>query len=374
MSATIRGPVVGDGATVKSTPPRFASRTRRAGSTGRTSKPSLEDELTKLLGPGRDALIVALYSGFTSYGRRTLASIAAEFGVSRERVRQIVAKRYSLSGTNRYSAPVLDRVIQFVRERMPAEPAHLEKELLSAGLTSASFRLEVLLKAAALFGRPLPFTISRVRGTRIAHSGIAAPDRVIQMARAEIDGWGASTIEKVALAARQLGPSLCEHDFVERSLTAQDGFRWIDRATGWFWFSDSYRNPLLNRVRKAVSVSNPIDVTTLRAGIARGYKAADRVPPAASLLSFCSQVNGLQIRYNKIYANPPVDPCEVLNPSENEILHILSRQGVMSRGELMSLWIEQHRRPPTLDQVLRFSPIIYKDSLGMYGLNRTSVS
>src|SRR5215467_3804712 len=54
-------------------------------------EPSLERELLDLLGGGRDARIAARYHGFDGRGGETLQSVGNAFGITRERVRQIVA-------------------------------------------------------------------------------------------------------------------------------------------------------------------------------------------------------------------------------------------------------------------------------------------
>lgn len=332
------------------------------------SGPGLEAELTHLLGPGRDARILARFSGFAGKQDNRLRTIAAEFGVSHERVRQIVAAQSGVSRKGDISAPLLGRVIQFVSDRLPASATQLENELRSAGFTSAAFRMEALVRAAELFGRTLPFSITKVRGIKMVHSGTASPEKVIQLAREIIESRGASTILETVILARQLSVDFSDRQFTN-ILAAQSAFHWIDRTAGWFWISDVQRNPLVNRIRKAVSVSNPIGVPELRAAVARGSRMPESVPPVEILCTFCGQLSGLQARNHKIYASPPVDSRQVLSKSERDVLQMLNeRGGVMSRYDLMSLWVGKGASPATLDLVLRRSPIITHSSIGIYGL------
>src|SRR5579872_1777997 len=133
----------------------------------RISRRSLEEELFDLLGTGRNAAIAANYYGFDGRGGRTLKSVGAEVGLTRERVRQIVTETSKCLSTRRPIVKTFDRVIAFVADRLPAAAKEIEVELRAHRLTSSLFRLEGILKAAELLGRPLPFSITTVKGERL---------------------------------------------------------------------------------------------------------------------------------------------------------------------------------------------------------------
>ena len=105
---------------------------------------TLEEELRDLVvsrigHSERNRLIVARYLGWDGRGGATLQAVGDEFGMSRERVRQIcdpVAK--TLAATKPF-APVLDRVLNVAAERIPALASAIEKSLVAEGLTAASF-------------------------------------------------------------------------------------------------------------------------------------------------------------------------------------------------------------------------------------------
>ena len=336
----------------------------------RISRRSLEGELFDLLGTGRNANIAANYYGFDGLGGRTLKSVGDEVGLTRERVRQIATETSKWLSTGRPIVRTLDRVIAFVVDRLPAAAGEIEVELRSHGLTSSLFRLEGILKAAELLGRPLPFSITRVKGERLVHrQAIRSFDPVVRVARRVIARWGIATLSYVAAKVRTVESHMCNRSLVGIVLAHLEDFHWLDPAAGWFWLSDITNNPVLNRVRKVLSVANPINISKLRAGVARDYRMKGISLPRRVLLEFCRQASGLRVEDNSIGAKPAVNPDDVLTESEKDIAQFLFEHGgVMASVELESLCVGIGMKRTTFHQCLAYSPIISKFGVGLYGL------
>src|SRR6516162_6626084 len=148
------------------------------------SRLSLERELRELLGTGRNAGIAARYYGFDGRGGGSLQAVGDEIGVTRERVRQIVAATSERVRTGRAVSPTLDRTIAFVVDHMPARAGEVEAELRFQRITSGLFRLEGVIKAAELLRRRLPFSITEVGKERLVHAyGIRSVDTIVRIAR-----------------------------------------------------------------------------------------------------------------------------------------------------------------------------------------------
>src|SRR4051794_33547550 len=90
----------------------------------------------------RDSRIVARHYGFDGRGGASFQRTGNEFGLTRERVRQIV----SASDPRRQLLPhgfsTLDRAIAFVTDSIPVPAGEVETKLQLAGLTVKPFRLE----------------------------------------------------------------------------------------------------------------------------------------------------------------------------------------------------------------------------------------
>lgn len=196
------------------------------------AKFSLEAELVSLVGDGTNASMAARYFGLDGRGGTTLQVVGDEFGLTRERIRQVVTRI-----TRRFEgkvpfAPALDAAIKFVVERSPGRAEGIEVQMHESGLTQGISRLEGVIEAAKFLGRTPPFRVTETRGERIVHSeAIESAEKIVQIG----------------------------------VLAGESGFQWLDRPAGWFWVASVPRNSLVNRIEKILSIANPIRVSELRA-------------------------------------------------------------------------------------------------------------
>ena len=293
------------------------------------SRLTLEKELHELLGTGRNALIAARYYGFDGRDAGSLQAVGNEIGLTRERVRQIVTASSARLSTGRPVSPTLDRTIAFVVDRMPAAAGEIEAELQFQRLTSGLFRLEGVVKAAELLGMRRPFSITEVKGERLVHArDIPSVDRIARIARRVVSRWGMATLSNVVAEVRKVESGVCDRKLVESALACLGDFHWLEQSGGWFWLSDNRNNPVLNRMRKILSVANPINISELRAGIGRDYRMKKGFsPPKRVLLEFCRQAPGLRVNDETVRADPRLNSNDVLTQTERDIVRILSEHG-----------------------------------------------
>ncbi len=334
------------------------------------SRQTLERELRNLLGTGRNALIAARYYGFDGRGGKSLQAVGNEIGVTRERARQIVTAAAEGVRACRPVSPTLDRTIAFVLDRIPAPAGEIEAELRSQRLTSGLFRLEGVIKAAELFGRRLPFSITEVKEERLVHArDIPSIDPIVRIARRVTSHWGIATISNVVAEMRRVSSSACDRKLVISALTCLGGFHWLEQSANWFWLSDNSDNPVLNRVRKILSIANPINISDVRAGIGRHYRIKKFSVPERVLLEFCQQAPGLRVQDKTVKAEPGVDPNDVLSQSETHMVQLLSEHGgIMATLEFKSACLGMGMNRQTFYRGLESSPIIVKHAGGLCGL------
>ena len=271
---------------------------------------TLEKELLDLLGGGRDARIAARYYGLDGRGGETLQSIGNAFGVTRERVRQIVVA--TTSGRLRGVRPVprmLNRTIAFVADHIPAaapviEAGVIEAEMWSQGLTAGPFRLGGLIGATELLRMRLPFAMTQVNGEGLVHAQDIPPLlSIVHIARHVVAHYGIATVSKVAAKLRKKAPGVNSRNLVASVLAHERSFRWLDRSREWFW-SETGLNPALHRIRKILSVVSPVRASDLLAGIARSARMKGFSPPIEVLLAFCRQAPRLHVRGDVIVDRP----------------------------------------------------------------------
>jgi len=343
----------------------------RAGWTHRRrSRLTLERELRDLSGTGRNARIAARYYGFDGRGGESLQTVGNEIGLTRERVRQIVTPASERLSTGTLVSPTLDRTIAFVVDRMPAPAGEIEAELRSQRLTSGLFRLEGVIKAAELLGRRLPFSITEVKGERLVLArDIPSVDAIVRIARRIISHWGMATISNVVAEVGKVESGACDRKLVVSTLACLGGFHWLKQSADWFWLSDKRNNPVINRIRKILSVANPINISELRTGIGRDYRMKGFSPPKRVLREFCRQAPGLRVNDETVKAEPAVNSDDVLSQVERDIVHILSEHGgTMTTSELTSVCLGMGVNRETFYYNLVSSPIISRYGDGLYGL------
>jgi hypothetical protein len=332
---------------------------------------TLETELREVLGTGRDALIAARHYGFDGRGGESLQTVGDAVGLTRERVRQIVTETSERLRIGPRVLRALDRTIAFVAGRMPAAAGLVEAEMRSEGLTSGLFRLEGVINAAELLGRRLPFSITKAkRGDRLVHApNSRSVDTIAHIARRVAAHWGMATLSDVAAKVRKVESGECDRNIVARVLACQRAFHLLDQSAGWFWLSDNPRNPVLLRIRKILSVTNPICVSQLRDGITRDYRMGQFSPPQNALLEFCRQAPGLQVDNNTIRADPRINSGDVLTQTERDVIHMLSDHGgTMAASKFKSVCRGRGVNQTTYYLCLVNSPIIATPVLGRYGL------
>jgi hypothetical protein len=252
---------------------------------------------------------------------------------------------------------------------MPAAAREVEAELQFQRLTSGLFRLEGIIQAAELLGRRLPFSITEVKGERLVHArDIPSVDTIVHIARRLISLWGMATISNVVADVRKVEPA-CDRNLVVSTLACLGGFHWLEQSADWFWLSDSPNNRVLNRMRKILSVANPINISELWAGIGRDYRMKGFLPPKSVLLEFCRQASGLRVNDETVKAEPAVSSDDVLSQVERDIVHILSEHGgTMATSEFKSACLGMGVIRTTFYHCMEYSPIISKHANGLYGL------
>lgn len=151
-------------------------------------------------------------------------------------------------------------------------------------------------------------------------------------------------------------------------LARDRSFRWLDPSKEWFW-SNTGINPLLHRIRKILSVANPIRASDLQAGIVRSTRMKGFSLPIGILLEFCRQAPGLHARNETIVAKPAVNPNDFLSPIEQQIIDTMSQNGgTLTVSELKSMCSRLRLNQTTCYLYLVHSPFILKYGHRLYGL------
>ena len=327
----------------------------------------LEKALSDTSAKDRNTLIFDRHYGLDGKGGANFQRIGHEVGLTRERVRQIVAEFEGRPHFKPEAVAALDAVIANIGASLPAPAATIEKKLQAEGLTLKPFRLEGVVNAARLIGHASPFHVRTLQRKRYAvAAGYPRFGDIVTRARHRIRRHGMASLAACLASRAKAHANQRELDLVEAILSAQRDFRWLDERTGWFWFTGTTRNRAVSRIRKMLAVANPLTVGEIAAGLAR--MKCPMAPPS-TLAEFCRQIPGLNISGDIITADPAIEIDEVLNQTEQNIFNLLAaHDGCMSSSELILRSKAMGVKRPTFYQCVTYSPIVSRYNQGHYRL------
>ncbi|NQT15052.1 MAG: hypothetical protein HQ582_20010 [Planctomycetes bacterium] len=335
---------------------------------------TLEEELTEIFAPaasGRDREIVASYYGWDGGGGHTLEELGKRYGLSRERIRQVCVRAIKrIRGTTVF-APVLDRALAFIAERLPKGAEELRRECDSAGFSACGLPLETVREAAELLSREPKFELVAVgrRQVAVKPEWASLPRTIIQVARRAVVSYGTTTISEVAAEVFAESAGRLEQALVEETLQALDDFEWLYRKRGWFQLESLPQYGLPKMIEKILSVAGRIEASKLRSAIARYRRTGRNVPPAGVLLEFCRRMPGVEVEGNAIRSDPPRDWREVLVGVEAGMVRVLKKHGpVMERGVFEEQCIRDGMNRFSFNAIIMSSPVITQMGRSVYGL------
>jgi hypothetical protein len=267
---------------------------------------------------------------------RSLAKAADLSGMSWERVRQLEARGVGRIPSHPVFMPALDRALALVGELAPAPAQDVAGALRAHALASVPFHPASVLAAARLCGRASTFGIEETpSGPWVVEPDASDHRPLVRLGGRAAATFGvASVADYLAMALNGKGASEARARHV---LQHHCGARAIDG--GWFWLPRSQRNRIVELTQRMLSVSSPLDIWTIRAGVERAYAARLRksIPPPAVLESFFRDHPSFSVDpQGRIAAASALDYRAQLGKWDQILVKVLrsSQKGVLDRASL----------------------------------------
>jgi hypothetical protein len=348
----------------------------------------LEKELIEIFAAkssqrNRDILIG--YYGWKDGQEHTLTEIGTRYGITRERVRQICAKMTKRAMIASPAAPVMDRVLALIAERLPCPAAAVEAELVEKKLTAIGMNLDHIATAARLLGRPVRFrTINVHSGAKeqatdtrliIQSDQAAAVLSAVDMVKKEIYFHGLATVDRIQQAIAARYGERADMGLMRQVLLLIDGFCWLDEASGWFRLQPVERHGLPKAIDKVLSVAGSVTVGELHRALSRNRRLWKEPPPEKVLLEFCRQMPRVRIEGDRVISDPSRDWKKSLTGVEAKLVNILTTHGpVMERGAMEDLCVSEGMNRFSFHAFVSWSPVIAQYGHSVYGLLGTKVT
>jgi hypothetical protein len=330
---------------------------------------SLEDELRAIFGSvanERDTEIGLKQLGWSGKGQRTLESVAAEYFITRERVRQVVARKMDLIRNEYLEAPRLDEALLAIRECCPATGEKLSNELRMRGISRSNFDPTGVQSAADVLQRNFEFeriTVGRSKVFILARH-VERTVQLFRLCRKLTSSRGCVNFDAVCDELRIQGRDRDRHrDLV----TADTGCEWLDPTRTWLFAKGATRNRLQNFSLKILSVSRQVNLSEMRSALRRSRRLAV-VPPVSVLARFLQTFRLASVSENRAFAvgNPG---GIVPGSAESILVDVLRAHGpILSWDRFQELSIARGMNPITFGIYASGSPVVARVARGIYSL------
>lgn len=332
----------------------------------------IEDELLAVLREvetERDADILTFHFGFNEAGPTTLEVAGQEYGLTRERVRQIAVRAKMKIQAVPRPLPCLERVKTIISSEL--WPLFTAKEfseaLIEHKISKINFNLKGVLKALELVGeKPIVKTV-RVGEVEFfgAEEEFLLPRTLLSVLRKETSANGCSNIQRLALL---VGRELDDTDGIRGLLLLFPEAQWLSEDSAWLLSTRPTRNRLANISSKIFCVAPSLHIKELRSALRRHVRL-NFVPPATVLEEFLEYYGIAKVVNGRAVAAYKVDQT-ALSQNEQGLIRAFEALGSpATREQLEAFCIDELKMNiNSFYQYLSYSPFVVKLATGVFGL------
>lgn len=339
----------------------------------------------------RTAEIFAQRYGVAGHDRSTLQDIGNEFGLTRERVRQILDRTLERAQGTQFEAPQLQALGKEIQSLLPIGLEEADAHFRARLGESLSLRT-VDIFAREVLGRSFYTVTGNEKGPGVKFRCYLVPvdqhdDSTIRIIRSKaremIRITGAAHLYFVAGATGQaLGRGVLP-DEVMRAVQLVPGFAWLNEAGGWFWFGEEAENRLLNAAKKMLAaVRGRLDVEDILAGAIRSRRHSTNrsskdgtvhvvEPPWEVVRDVLRATSWCQtVQHNDFVYVGVLRDEDVLSEVECRLCSTLREQGgVAAFGRLQKELTQAGLiKNTSLSILLANSPIVYRPEFGLVAI------
>jgi hypothetical protein len=331
---------------------------------------SLEEELLLLLAieaSDRDVQLLAKLWGWFGKRPRTLESVGQEYGLTRERVRQIAERAARKIRKRKLVMPFLLKAAQLIRKSCPATAPTLSAKLQEANISAVGVHPVGVAEACEMLDIPLGLEAAAFAGNAVF---------LIEDMEIPLKAFERESRRRTQANGCVNFNALCEELRITEAaarglhilLSATAEFEWLNAAETWFYSRKAARNRLLNLASKVLAVCTRVRPNELRKAVARSRRL--EVKPPAEVLERLVQASGLaRIEEGFLVANPgavqPPEPGSI----EETFVRILRDNGpALTRQEFEELCIGAGMNPISFYIYRAGSPVVSQLATGVFSL------
>lgn len=230
----------------------------------------------------RNGDIVIRLLGWGGQPPQTLESVGQEFGLTRERIRQLRTK-FARSLKSREARPAwLTGVSKVLVDQCPFRIAAAETQLKAHGVELGGMDVRGLLTAFELFACEAELVCpgsGAMKGfMALAHHEESAR-RTISEARRLTSRQGCFELQALVEWAERAFDIKDAADFVRDLIDQHPSTAWLGDSHAWGWVPEVPRSRLFRPIRQVLTVTETISVEDLRSAIRRDLRMGGFAPP-----------------------------------------------------------------------------------------------
>lgn len=322
--------------------------------------------LESKLASARDCLLVRRVLGWDGKRGCCLKDAGDEFGITRERSRQIYDHAIEQIRTAEVSS-TLDEMLAFVSRMSNKAAEDIETALLLRGFTRYRFAIRALLKTAQVFGRTPELTLEETGGKLFVVAGPGIVRSIIKAALRSSSQYGVQNVAGLCSAIPRHHRRRKDRLFVRQVLNTRHDIRWLDTAEETFWLASVPRNPLVWCIKKVVSYTSPVAVSDLHRAIGRLPAKRRTILSRRLFMKFCEQMPFCRVVNGGVERVAPLAASNLISDAELRVCRILRRNGnELSIQRLQDLSASAGVLRPNLWRIVSHSPLIFRRARGVY--------
>ena len=338
----------------------------------------LEDELEVLksfAGSARNGKILLAYCGISGRAA-TLSEVGKDYGLTRERVRQIVSNASSRLRARVFRPPRLCRAVRYIAARSPMSLEEAEQCLVQARIARSRVPMMCCVRLYRLVTGSAPRAAIIRCGTALCVVDRKTTPRIdvlISESRRRISSRGVATVSDVVRWAND-SKGITSTAPLLRSLLASLSVAWLDDEAEWFTLPHAARNRLRTICRKVVATAARVDVRVLREGVRRHFHMRGVAPPSRVLARFVDLFPWCKRHDNIVEYRAEVSEGPLLSSTEQVLAQVLRRHGPAMIGtDLVREGMVLGAGQVSLEVALSHSPILSRVAPSIYALRGNSI-
>ena len=341
---------------------------------------NVEDELGALIKffgfkSARNEKIWCQFWGWDGKGKKTLERVGQIHGVTRERVRQLIAKQETKTRLLKWPATKnLVAAFDYISRHTLHTKAEVEKGLVSKGITKNNFDITAFIGMAELLDKKIDWNIDKINGKEfvITQKELKVTKSVISLTKRLVSRFGYTTLEVLSTQVLEHKIGQINNDKIRKILTRFEFPIWLDEQKNTLFVRTS-RNRILNLITKMVSACGPLNVVKIKEGLRRNTRVF-RVPSTNVLLSFCRAHDIFHVNDRLVCIDQNKIPEGIIVGNELEFLSIFNTHGpIQAYEEIRKHCLEQGMNEHTFEVYLTSSSLIDRLAPGIYALRGTEV-